>query len=94
MATTSGGGLESLEPFVNRRRLFVRVQAPVSRELFVQKLNAAFPGARIGVGNDPRGSLPSQRIADINYDTAAAAMQALRRNRFKLRVGTHDADIT
>lgn len=35
-----------------------------------------------------------QRVADINYDSAAEATQALRRNRFKLKIGNHDADIT
>mmetsp|Transcript_28785 Transcript_28785/g.73354 ORF Transcript_28785/g.73354 Transcript_28785/m.73354 type:complete len:662 (-) Transcript_28785:108-2093(-) len=88
-------GSESLERFINRRRLFVRVQANVPRELFVQKLNAAFPGARIGVGNAnaERGPV-TQRVADVNYESAAEATQALRRNRFKLKVGNHDADIT
>lgn len=88
-------GSESLERFINRRRLFVRVQANVPRELFVQRLNAAFPGARIGVGNAnaERGPV-TQRVADVNYESAAEATQALRRNRFKLKVGNHDADIT
>ncbi len=67
----------SLEPFLNRKRLFVRVQASISRELFVQKLNSAFPGARIGVGNinAERGPV-TQRVADINFDTASEAQQA------------------
>jgi hypothetical protein len=86
---------ESLEPYLCRKKLFVRVQANVPRELFVQKLNAAFAGARIGVGQDPKGAgSPSQRVADISFENAALAAQALRRNRFKLRVGSHDADIT
>jgi hypothetical protein len=72
-------GLQSLERFINRKRLFVRVQANVPRELFIQKLNAAFPNSRIGVGNasSERGPV-TQRVADINYETAAEAAQALR----------------
>ncbi|KAJ9519399.1 hypothetical protein QJQ45_023031 [Haematococcus lacustris] len=58
-------------------------------------MNAAFPGARIGVGsaNAERGPV-TQRVADINYASAAEAGQALRRNRFKLKVANHDVDIT